>query len=219
MLVCIASNIVLDERAFGVVTLAKYKFCKVVVNLRDESDVKYIHRANRVGFKAGALDAGLRQARGEFIAIFDADFVPRANILKRTIHHFANPLIGMVQVCWDHLNRTSSMLTRAQAIFLDGHFVIEQTARNRSGRWMNFNGTAGVWRRQAIDSAGGWQHDTLTEDMDLSYRAQLAGWQFVFLQRTRCPAELPPEINSFRPSSTDGPRAPSSPPANFSGAS
>ena len=161
-------------------------------------DVEYVHRTDRVGFKAGALDAGLRQARGELIAIFDADFVPPPNILKRTVNHFADPLVGMVQTCWDHLNRGNSMLTRAQAIFLDGHFVIEQTARNRSGRWMNFNGTAGLWRREAIESAGGWQHDTLTEDMDLSYRAQLAGWQFVFLQRTRCPAELPPEINSFK---------------------
>ncbi|MAE60355.1 MAG: glycosyl transferase family 2 [Planctomycetaceae bacterium] len=167
--------------------------------MRDRGhDVSYIHRIDRVGFKAGALDAGLKVAKGDLIAIFDADFVPRPSILKRTVHHFADPVIGMVQVCWDHLNRCTSMLTRAQAIFLDGHFVIEQTARNRSGRWMNFNGTAGVWRKQAIEAAGGWQHDTLTEDMDLSYRAQLAGWKFIFLQRTRCPAELPPEINSFK---------------------
>lgn len=161
-------------------------------------DIEVHHRAHRQGYKAGALADGLRTAQGELIAIFDADFVPKPNFLKRTIRYFADPSVGMVQTCWDHLNREDSLLTRSQAIFLDGHFLIEHTARNRSGRWINFNGTGGVWRREAIESAGGWQHDTLTEDVDLSYRAQLAGWKFVFLPRVACPAELPPEINAFK---------------------
>ena len=161
-------------------------------------DIQFLHRDDRTGFKAGALEAGLAEAKGQFIAIFDADFVPPPSFLKRTIHHFINPKVGMVQARWGHLNRGDSLLTRCQAIFLDGHFLIEHTARNRSDRWINFNGTAGVWRRQAIESAGGWQHDTLTEDVDLSYRAQLAGWDFVFLPRVECPAELPPEINAFK---------------------
>src|SRR4051812_12502424 len=135
--------------------------------------IKYIHRSNREGYKAGALSAGLKQASGEFIAIFDADFVPPRDILHNVVNYFADDKIGCVQVRWDHLNRDASLLTQSQAIFLDGHFVIEHTARNRSGRFMHFNGTAGVWRRTTIDDAGGWQHDTLTEDLDLSYRAQL----------------------------------------------
>jgi cellulose synthase/poly-beta-1,6-N-acetylglucosamine synthase-like glycosyltransferase len=161
-------------------------------------DVQYIHRADRVGYKAGALEHGLKTATGEFIAVFDADFVPPPAFLRRTIHHFTDPQVGMVQTCWDHLNRDASALTASQAVFLDGHFLIEHTARNRAGRWMNFNGTAGIWRRATIESAGGWQHDTLTEDVDLSYRAQLAGWRFVYLPRVRCPAELPPEIEAFK---------------------
>ena len=161
-------------------------------------DVVYIHRSHRQGYKAGALSEGLKTARGELIAIFDADFVPPANILKRTVHYFTDSNIGMVQTRWDHLNREDSLLTRSQAIYLDGHFVIEHAARNRSGRWMNFNGTAGLWRRRAIESAGDWQHDTLTEDLDLSYRAQLAHWKFVYLSAVRCPAELPPETNAFK---------------------
>jgi len=161
-------------------------------------NIQYLHRAERLGYKAGALAAATACARGELIAIFDADFIPPPGFLKRTVHYFTDPTVGMVQTRWTHLNRESSLLTRGQAIFLDGHFVIEHTARNRSGVWMNFNGTAGVWRRQAILSAGGWEHDTLTEDIDLSYRAQLAGWRFVFLSRVTCPAELPPEINAFK---------------------
>ena len=133
--------------------------------------IRYIHRDNRQGYKAGALAAGLKQARGEFIAIFDADFIPPKDIFYNVVDYFTDPKIGMVQVRWDHLNRNASLLTKSQAIFLDGHFVIEHTARNRSGRFMHFNGTAGVWRRNTIDDAGGWQHDTLTEDLDLSYRA------------------------------------------------
>jgi len=161
-------------------------------------DIQYHHRSDRVGFKAGALAEATAHATGRFIAIFDADFIPPANFLKRTIHQFTDPQVGMVQTRWEHLNRNDSLLTRGQAIFLDGHFLIEHTARHRSGAWINFNGTAGLWRRQTIDAAGGWQHDTLTEDVDLSYRAQLLGWKFVFLPRVTCPAELPPEINAFK---------------------
>ena len=160
--------------------------------------IQYIHRSNRVGYKAGALAEGLKIASGEFIAIFDADFLPPRDILHNVVHYFTDEKIGMVQVRWDHLNRDASLLTRSQAIFLDGHFVIEHTARNRSGRFMHFNGTAGVWRRQTIDDAGGWQHDTLTEDLDLSYRAQVKGWQFVYLPQFCAPAELPPEMIAFK---------------------
>lgn len=160
--------------------------------------IRFIHRENRVGYKAGALEAGLKQATGEFIVIFDADFIPPRDLLQNLIHYFTDPKVGMVQVRWDHLNRDASLLTRTQAIFLDAHFVIEHTARNRSGRFMHFNGTAGVWRRTTIADAGGWQHDTLTEDLDLSYRAQMKGWQFVYLPQYAAPAELPPEIISFK---------------------
>lgn len=162
------------------------------------SDIEYIHRADRTGYKAGALENAMKTAAGEFVAIFDADFLPPRNFLRRTVHYFTDPAIGMVQARWGHINRDESLLTRSQAIFLDGHFLIEHTSRNRADRWINFNGTAGIWRRHAIESAGGWQHDTLTEDVDLSYRAQLKGWRFVFLPRLTCPAELPPEINAFK---------------------
>ncbi|HTP26043.1 MAG TPA: cellulose synthase family protein, partial [Anaeromyxobacteraceae bacterium] len=161
-------------------------------------DITYIHRVNRRGFKAGALENGLRSARGDFIAVFDADFVPDPHFLSRTVHFFTDPGVGMVQVRWEHLNRGYSTLTHCQSILLDGHFVIEHTARNRSGAFFNFNGTAGIWRRQTIESAGGWQHDTLTEDLDLSYRAQLAGWQFVFLPEVTAPAEIPVDMNAFK---------------------
>lgn len=161
-------------------------------------NIEYIHRTDRSGYKAGALANGLKTATGEFVAIFDADFVPQSSWLKRTIHFFTDEKIGMVQTRWDHLNRDDSLLTKSQAIFLDGHFVIEHTARHRSGRWFNFSGTGGVWRLQAIEDAGGWSCDTLTEDMDLSYRSQLAGWNFLFLPKVTCPAELPPEMNAFK---------------------
>ncbi len=161
-------------------------------------DIQYVHRTNRRGFKAGALENGLRLAKGEFIAVFDADFVPEPDFLRRTVHFFTDPKVGMVQVRWEHLNRAYSTLTQCQGILLDGHFVIEHTARNRSGAFFNFNGTAGIWRRDTIQSAGGWQHDTLTEDLDLSYRAQLAGWQFVFLPQVTSPAEIPVEMNAFK---------------------
>jgi cellulose synthase/poly-beta-1,6-N-acetylglucosamine synthase-like glycosyltransferase len=161
-------------------------------------DIVYLRRDNRRGFKAGALQEGLKVASGEFVAVFDADFVPTRDFLLRAIHFFTDPGIGMVQVRWEHLNRSYSHLTQAQAIFLDGHFVIEHTARNRSGRFFNFNGTAGVWRRATIEDAGGWQHDTLTEDLDLSYRAQLHGWRFIYLPEVVSPAEVPVEMNAFK---------------------
>jgi cellulose synthase/poly-beta-1,6-N-acetylglucosamine synthase-like glycosyltransferase len=161
-------------------------------------DITYLHRTDRTGFKAGALDAALKVARGRFIAIFDADFVPPADFLVRTVPYFENPRLALVQARWGHLNHDYSLLTRIQAILLDGHFVLEHGGRNRSGCFFNFNGTAGVWRREAIGDAGGWQHDTLTEDLDLSYRAQLRGWQFLFLPDLVTPAEVPVEMNAFK---------------------
>ena len=160
--------------------------------------ISYHHRSNREGFKAGALAEGLKTAQGEFVAIFDADFVPPEDFLLRTIHHFTDPAVGMVQTRWAHINRNYSFLTEVEAILLDGHFVLEHSGRARSGVFFNFNGTAGVWRRRAIEEAGGWQHDTLTEDTDLSYRAQLKGWRFVYLQDVECPAELPVEMTAFK---------------------
>ncbi|OFW10183.1 MAG: glycosyl transferase family 2 [Acidobacteria bacterium RIFCSPLOWO2_02_FULL_67_36] len=162
-------------------------------------NIHYLHRVDRTGYKAGALDAGLKQASGEFIAIFDADFIPPADFLKRTLPHFGTDAkVGMVQARWGHINQDYSLLTKIQAILLDAHFVLEHGGRNRAGCFFNFNGTAGVWRRAAIGSSGGWQHDTLTEDLDLSYRAQLAGWRFVFLSDVVSPAEVPVEMNSFK---------------------
>jgi len=161
-------------------------------------NVAHIHRVDRTGFKAGALAGGLEAAESEFVCILDADFVPPPDLLKRTIHFFTDPNVGMIQTRWGHLNRAYSLLTRVQAMFLDGHLLLEQTARSRSGRFFNFNGTAGLWRRSCIEEAGGWQHDTLTEDLDLSYRAQLAGWKFIFLQDVVTPAELPVDMNGFK---------------------
>ena len=161
-------------------------------------DVELIHRVDRTGFKAGALETGLATATGEFICILDADFVPQPDLLEKTIQHFTDPNVGMIQTRWGHLNRRYSLLTRVQAMFLDGHLLLEQTARSRSGRFFNFNGTAGLWRRSCIEEAGGWQHDTLTEDLDLSYRAQLAGWRFIFLPDVITPAELPVDMNGFK---------------------
>jgi cellulose synthase/poly-beta-1,6-N-acetylglucosamine synthase-like glycosyltransferase len=162
-------------------------------------DIKYLHRVDRHGYKAGALEAGLRQASGEFIAIFDADFVPPTDFLMKTLPHFAtDPKIGMVQARWGHINQDYSLLTKIQSILLDAHFVLEHGSRNRAGCFFNFNGTAGIWRREVIPDAGGWQHDTLTEDLDLSYRAQLRGWRFVFLPDLVAPAEVPVEMNSFK---------------------
>jgi cellulose synthase/poly-beta-1,6-N-acetylglucosamine synthase-like glycosyltransferase len=160
--------------------------------------ITYLHRSNRHGYKAGALDKGLDVARGEFVAIFDADFVPPPKWVMQVIHHFAEPEIGMVQTRWTHLNRNYSFLTQVEAILLDGHFVLEHGGRSRAGVFFNFNGTAGMWRRETISTAGGWQHDTLTEDTDLSYRAQLVGWKFKYLQDVECPAELPIEMTAFK---------------------
>jgi cellulose synthase/poly-beta-1,6-N-acetylglucosamine synthase-like glycosyltransferase len=160
--------------------------------------ISYHHRTNREGFKAGALREGMKTSKGEFIAIFDADFTPPEDFLLKVIHHFTNPKIGMVQTRWTHINRNYSFLTEVEAIMLDGHFVLEHSGRARSDVFFNFNGTAGMWRRTTIEDAGGWQHDTLTEDTDLSYRAQLKGWKFVYLQEVECLAELPVEMTAFK---------------------
>ncbi len=160
--------------------------------------IAYHHRTNRHGYKAGALEAGMHSATGEFIAIFDADFQPPPDFLKRTIAYFADPQVGMIQTRWTHINRDYSALTQVEAILLDGHFVIEHGGRSRRGTFFNFNGTAGVWRRRAIEEAGGWEHDTLTEDTDLSYRAQMKGWRFLYVPEIECPSELPVEMNAFK---------------------
>ena len=165
---------------------------------REGFDISLIHRKNRAGYKAGALREGLANATGEFIAIFDADFVPPRDFLLRTLPYFEEAKTGLVQTRWGHLNPDYSLLTRAQAIGLDGHFVVEQAARNGAGFFMNFNGTAGIWRKDCIIDAGNWADDTLTEDLDLSYRAQLKGWKFKFLQDTVCFAELPSEIGALK---------------------
>jgi len=180
------------DRTFGL--------CRAQVAALNDSglDIVHIHRANRSGYKAGALENGLLSARGEFVFILDADFVPQPDILHKLVHHFTDKKTGMVQARWGHLNAGASLLTRLQAMFLDGHLLLEQTARARSGRFFNFNGTAGMWRRSCIEDAGGWEHDTLTEDLDLSYRAQLRGWRFVFLPDVIVPAELPEDIDGFK---------------------
>ncbi len=167
-------------------------------NVAKGIDIKYIHRTDRTGYKAGALEAGMAVAKGDYIAIFDADFIPTQDFLRRTVPFFADPGIAMVQARWGHINQDYSLLTKIQSILLDGHFVLEHGGRNRAGLFFNFNGTAGIWRRAAIADAGGWQHDTLTEDLDLSYRAQLRGWKFVFLPDLVAPAEVPVEMNSFK---------------------
>ena len=162
-------------------------------------DIKHIRRANRAGFKAGALKHGLETARGEFVAIFDADFVPRSSFLQMTLpYFFQDKKIALVQTRWEHLNSDYSLLTRTQAMALDGHFVIEQDVRNKAGYFINFNGTGGIWRKEAIIDAGNWQSDTLTEDLDLSYRAQLKGWKFKYLNDVTSPAELPAGVNALK---------------------
>jgi cellulose synthase/poly-beta-1,6-N-acetylglucosamine synthase-like glycosyltransferase len=160
--------------------------------------VEYIHRTNRDGYKAGALENGLKTATGEFVAVFDADFVPPSDFLKRTVHHFTDPKIGMVQTRWTYLNRHHNVLTEVQAMLLDGHFVLEHVARCGGGLFFNFNGTAGILRRSMIEDAGGWQHDTLTEDSDLSYRCQLKGWKFAYAPDVECPSELPVDMYGFQ---------------------
>jgi cellulose synthase/poly-beta-1,6-N-acetylglucosamine synthase-like glycosyltransferase len=160
--------------------------------------IEYHHRTNRHGFKAGALQEGLKTATGEFVAVFDADFVPPPEFLTRTIQFFADPSVGVVQTRWSYLNRDYNFLTEVEAMLLDGHFILEHGARSRAGYFFNFNGTAGILRRRMIEDAGGWQHDTLTEDSDLSYRAQLKGWRFVYLPGLECPSELPVEMHGFQ---------------------
>ena len=160
--------------------------------------ISHIRRGTREGFKAGALKEGMKIAKGEYIAIFDADFIPQKEFLKKTLSFFSDDKVGMVQTRWEHLNGDYSIITKAQALALDGHFVIEQTVRNKSGFFINFNGTGGIWRKRCIEEAGNWHADTLTEDLDLSYRAQLIGWRFVFLKDFTSPAELPSEINALK---------------------
>jgi cellulose synthase/poly-beta-1,6-N-acetylglucosamine synthase-like glycosyltransferase len=206
------------ERLVKAVTQIDYPRAKLEIQVLDDStdetmriaqatvesyarlgfDIHYIHRADRTGFKAGALENGLRFATGEFVAIFDADFVPKPNFLRKLVHFFTDPLLGCAQVRWSHINGSYNLLTRLQTIMLDGHFVVEQTVRNRTGGFFNFNGTAGIWRRRAIEMSGGWQHDTLTEDTDLSFRAQLMGWKFVYLLDEDAPSEIPVEVNAFK---------------------
>lgn len=162
-------------------------------------DIVLIHRDNRTGYKAGALANGLRLARGEYVAIFDADFLPDSDFLRRTLPpFFDDENLGLVQARWGHLNRDDSLLTKVQAFGLDAHFALEQRVRERADCFMNFNGTAGIWRRACIEDAGGWEHDTLTEDLDLSYRAQLRDWQFKYVPAVEVPAELPPDMNALR---------------------
>ncbi|UCF91301.1 MAG: glycosyltransferase family 2 protein [Desulfobacterales bacterium] len=186
---------VLDDSTDDTVEIAR----AVVDQMQGQGfDIGYIHRPDRTGFKAGALREGLKSAKGELIGIFDADFVPHPDFLKETVPYFANPKVGMLQTRWGHLNCDYSMLTRAQSIGIDGHFGVEQASRAWSGLFMNFNGTAGVWRKKTIEDAGGWQADTLTEDLDLSYRAQLKGWKLTFAPQVVCPAEVPVTINAFK---------------------
>jgi len=161
-------------------------------------DIVYIHRIDRTGYKAGALKEGLKSAKGELIGIFDADFVPNSDFLKESVPYFIDPNVGMVQTRWGHLNCDYSLLTRAQSMGIDGHFGVEQASRAWSGLFMNFNGTAGVWRKKTIEDAGGWQADTLTEDLDLSYRAQLKGWKLAFAPQVECPGEVPVTITAFK---------------------
>lgn len=161
-------------------------------------NIELIHRTDRHGYKAGALDHGLHTATGEFIAIFDADFVPKRDWLRRTVPFFQDPQLGCIQTRWGHTNRQYNALTQAEAMGIDGHFIVEQTVRSKNGFFLNFNGTAGLWRRACIEDAGGWQWDTLTEDLDLSYRAQMRGWKFDYLPDVVVPAELPPQVEAFK---------------------
>ena len=161
-------------------------------------NIKCLHRENREGYKAGALREGLKSSEGQLVAIFDADFMPPEDFLRKTVDYFVDEQVGIVQVRWGHVNQDYSTLTKSQSILLDGHFIIEQSARFNNGMFFNFNGTAGVIRKSCIESSGGWQHDTLTEDLDLSYRAQLNGWKLVYLKETTADAELPVDMNAFK---------------------
>ncbi len=186
---------ILDDSTDDTVDIAKAEAAKM---MRQGFDIGYIHRDDRIGFKAGALKEGLKYAKGEFVGIFDADFIPHPSFLKETIPYFSDPEIGMLQTRWGHINSDYSLLTRAQSMGIDGHFGVEQASRAWSGFFMNFNGTAGIWRKTTIEDAGGWQADTLTEDLDLSYRAQLKGWKLKFVSDVVCPAEVPVTINAFK---------------------
>ncbi|MFZ4765050.1 MAG: glycosyltransferase [Roseimicrobium sp.] len=206
------------DRLFEAVSKLDYPRAKLQIQILDDStdetrgeceegaarlrdlglDVELRHREIRTGFKAGALEAAMPTAKGEFLMIFDADFVPQPDLLQKLIHYFCDEGVALVQARWGHLNEKDSLLTRLQAMLLDGHLVLEQAARCRSGHFFNFNGTAGIWRKRAIVESGGWQHDTLTEDMDLSYRAQLKGWRFIYVKDVVVPAELPPDMDGFK---------------------
>ncbi|CAN5640295.1 glycosyltransferase family 2 protein [soil metagenome] len=186
---------VLDDSTDETVKLAEATVARYA---QQGFDISYLHRSDRTGFKAGALEQGLKVAKGELLAIFDADFVPKPDCLRKLVDFFTDPMVGCAQMRWSHINGDYNLLTRLQTIMLDGHFVVEQTTRNRTGGFFNFNGTAGIWRRRAIVLSGGWQHDTLTEDTDLSFRAQLMGWKFVYLLDEEAPAEIPVEINAFK---------------------
>ncbi|MGB2403354.1 MAG: cellulose synthase family protein [Akkermansiaceae bacterium] len=186
---------VLDDSTDETTEICKTEVAKLVAR---GFDAEYVHRTDRTGYKAGALENGTESAKGEYLFILDSDFVPHPDVLHKTIHYFTDDKIGMIQTRWEHINRTYNALTRIQAMFLDGHLELEQTARNRSGRFFTFNGTAGIWRKSCIEDAGGWEHDTLTEDMDLSYRAQLKGWKFIFLNDVTTPAELPVDMEGFK---------------------
>ena len=170
----------------------------VKLKINEGYKINHIRRDNRNGYKAGALKEGLLKASGEFIAVFDADFIPQSNFLQKTLPHFHSNKIGMVQTRWEHLNEMNSLLTKVQAFALNGHFVIEQEVRNKSGFFINFNGTGGIWRKDCIEEAGNWQSDTLTEDLDLSFRAQINGWSFIYLKDVTTPSELPSEISSLK---------------------
>jgi cellulose synthase/poly-beta-1,6-N-acetylglucosamine synthase-like glycosyltransferase len=205
------NEIYVVDRLLDAISLIRYPYDKLEIQILDDStdetsqllerktaelqskglDVKLIHRVNRDGYKAGALANGFQLSKGDFIAIFDADFIPQPDFLEKTIPHFTNPQIGAVQTRWGHVNKDYSLLTQLQAFGLDAHFSIEQVARNSAGSFINFNGTCGVWRRDCIKNAGGWSADTLTEDLDLSYRAQLNGWKFKYLESVDTPGELP----------------------------
>ena len=186
---------VLDDSTDETVDLVR----AAVVRLRaDGLDIEHVHRSDRTGFKAGALENGLKSAKYDLLAIFDADFRPEPDFLKQMVHYFTDPLVGAAQSRWGHMNEEQSLLTQTQGLMLNGHFMIEHPGRNKNGLFMNFNGTGGLWRRQAIVDAGGWHHDTITEDLDLSYRAQMAGWKVAYDADVVCPAELPVEMNAFK---------------------
>jgi cellulose synthase/poly-beta-1,6-N-acetylglucosamine synthase-like glycosyltransferase len=206
------------ERLLGAVTRLDYPADRLQIQVLDDStddtcdliarmveeyksrgvNIELIHRVDRKGYKAGALENGLRTASGELIAIFDADFVPKPDWLKRTVPSFQAPELGCLQTRWGHTNQQYNSLTQAEAMGIDGHFIIEQTVRSKNGFFLNFNGTAGLWRRACIEDAGGWQWDTLTEDLDLSYRAQMRGWKFDYLPDVVVPAELPPHVEAYK---------------------